>query len=711
MIPGVAVFKRGASGIHHIGIYVGNDRVIEAKGAAYGILVTRFSADPDWNCWGIFDWLVLDVEEDPNATPLPVMSIATLLPGYPSLNNSTTEGVTHNSNPVGSIYKEGSKGDDVVQIQRRLWAYDSTLAVDGNFGPATRAAVELFQTRHNLTVDGIVGTNTWNKLFPLTTTATSNHPETISAIKALLVFRGYTVGSGITTYNVELSQIVSSFQSAVGITSDGKVGEMTWAALTSGEGITRGLNTGIEWEDVLDGRATLVHDPVSVCNGAKMVQRILTRLGYPVSYTGTMNDETFTQFNSFMASHQQAMASATVMSTYAYTSVDRDLAHILESEGGEKSSPSRYHTISDIWNNRYYLRFPIGEERVCANEAVFFIQALLIINGKQVYDDDFFDGTYGRTTCDKIKELVEDIVAAYTNMPERQRDLHEITKYRGLLGTNGYITPAVFGAMANYTVLMKRDACQSALAENDMTLDWLHNKLKTLGYSKLLGAEYGLYYGMRTLFTVFLFQHQSRVTRDGIAGEDVKDAFDAYLNQRQIGAAKFGDDIGRLDYDNTIPANITPVEALARTIYSEDTGPEIKGRQAIARVLYNRRVNHTGEFGTSWKGIVYGNDTAEDADFTSSFRALRDYCIPVLTSAAWIDALDLANSLTPDGNDTSVSEPDCPYDVVNDLGDRHMFNAREEDDDGGQASYYNLRFIDPILFGKNVFHFGKKKRD
>lgn len=47
MIPGVAVFKRGASGIHHIGIYVGNDRVIEAKGAAYGILVTQFSADPN----------------------------------------------------------------------------------------------------------------------------------------------------------------------------------------------------------------------------------------------------------------------------------------------------------------------------------------------------------------------------------------------------------------------------------------------------------------------------------------------------------------------------------------------------------------------------------------------------------------------------------------------------------------------------------------
>ena len=55
--------------------------------------------------------------------------------------------------------KLGSRGDDVKVLQQKL-----NLAVDGIFGPLTQEAVKEFQKNNGLTVDGIVGINTWTNL-------------------------------------------------------------------------------------------------------------------------------------------------------------------------------------------------------------------------------------------------------------------------------------------------------------------------------------------------------------------------------------------------------------------------------------------------------------------------------------------------------------------------------------------------------------------
>ena len=63
-----------------------------------------------------------------------------------------------------STLKMGSKGPEVKKLQQILNTKGYTLAVDGDFGPATQAAVKNFQRVNGLTDDGIVGPKTWEAL-------------------------------------------------------------------------------------------------------------------------------------------------------------------------------------------------------------------------------------------------------------------------------------------------------------------------------------------------------------------------------------------------------------------------------------------------------------------------------------------------------------------------------------------------------------------
>lgn len=59
------------------------------------------------------------------------------------------------------LLKRGSRGNEVKAVQRALKIDD-----DGIFGVITEFAVKAFQRDNNLVIDGIVGEQTWNALFP-----------------------------------------------------------------------------------------------------------------------------------------------------------------------------------------------------------------------------------------------------------------------------------------------------------------------------------------------------------------------------------------------------------------------------------------------------------------------------------------------------------------------------------------------------------------
>lgn len=64
-----------------------------------------------------------------------------------------------------SVLRQGSKGGEVKEVQRRLklWGYYKG-SVDGVFGAGTRSAVIAFQKKNGLTADGVVGKSTYKAL-------------------------------------------------------------------------------------------------------------------------------------------------------------------------------------------------------------------------------------------------------------------------------------------------------------------------------------------------------------------------------------------------------------------------------------------------------------------------------------------------------------------------------------------------------------------
>ena len=105
---------------------------------------------------------------------------------------------------------EGASGADVKELQIRVagWAADTAtktyVATDGQFGPATKAAVIRFQRAYGLAADGIVGPATQSKLNALEDAdgSTTNFAWSEFYSKDGSGFSGGNVGSATVKENV-----------------------------------------------------------------------------------------------------------------------------------------------------------------------------------------------------------------------------------------------------------------------------------------------------------------------------------------------------------------------------------------------------------------------------------------------------------------------------------------------------------------------------
>lgn len=87
-----------------------------------------------------------------------------------------------------STVRYGSSGSDVKKLQQELNKNGYKLDVDGKFGSKTQAAVRDYQSKNGLSVDGIVGSNTWGRL----SSASTSSKKTSSAKKTGAVLKETT---------------------------------------------------------------------------------------------------------------------------------------------------------------------------------------------------------------------------------------------------------------------------------------------------------------------------------------------------------------------------------------------------------------------------------------------------------------------------------------------------------------------------------------
>lgn len=133
-IPGVCVFM-GSLG--HVGVYIGDGEVIEARGHAYGVVKTKLKAR-GWALWGMPDWIEYEATAAPKAEPVKVDA---------------------------QELRRGSTGSPVRKLQILLTGLGCACGgVDGDFGARTEGAVVKYQTDNGLSADGVVGPQTWGSL-------------------------------------------------------------------------------------------------------------------------------------------------------------------------------------------------------------------------------------------------------------------------------------------------------------------------------------------------------------------------------------------------------------------------------------------------------------------------------------------------------------------------------------------------------------------
>lgn len=176
--------------------------------------------------------------------------------------NAEGEFIGIGDTPPTSVLRQGSRGNDVLQLQYLLnyiaqfYPSVQTVTQDSVFGSVTANSVRSFQRLFGLSTDGVVGRLTWNKLYQVYNTLQGDEPSGNVPTWPGVYLRQGSMGSNVVTlqnllnnargiyvqipyltpdgiFGPNTTNAVRIFQREAGLTVDGVVGPATWNALTA----------------------------------------------------------------------------------------------------------------------------------------------------------------------------------------------------------------------------------------------------------------------------------------------------------------------------------------------------------------------------------------------------------------------------------------------------------------------------------------------
>lgn len=165
-----------------------------------------------------------------------------------------------------TVLRRGSRGNEVKVVQYYLafiGFFNNSLPqidVDGIFGADTENAVRTFQRQYGLTVDGIIGRQTWYAIQDVYYSTLNSLPDEYSSYSSLL-YPGYALTTGASgnvvvqlqtflrviaennravplitvdgVYGEQTKNAVIAVQRLKGLTQNGAVGPLTWNAIVN----------------------------------------------------------------------------------------------------------------------------------------------------------------------------------------------------------------------------------------------------------------------------------------------------------------------------------------------------------------------------------------------------------------------------------------------------------------------------------------------
>ena len=179
---------------------------------------------------------------------------------YDEFRSIQSDNGTPNAYP-GTPLRQGDTGQNVrlvqfwLKIARSVYSSLSDVSVDGIYGAHTAAAVRRFQSYFGLTADGVVGRNTWNKLYEVYNSIANDllapdlrpgeYPGVLRrgssgrAVRELqfylYIMSAYDSSVPSVTidgvFGAQTEAAVRAYQQLAGLTVDGVVGRATWDSL------------------------------------------------------------------------------------------------------------------------------------------------------------------------------------------------------------------------------------------------------------------------------------------------------------------------------------------------------------------------------------------------------------------------------------------------------------------------------------------------